>query len=142
MVKKMMMRIRKYLDIITISIVSIVVTSLLVYLTNFREVFMVEKIYREVFTLFGVFFGALITAYTILTAMHISKSLKDTSAFRRLNTYFLASIYTVILSMILGFSFYFLNSSILFFIQILFSIFSMLMMSYLIKILHQLLNVR
>ena len=135
-----MKKLKQNKDLIIIVMFSLVISILLFIIRDFREVYILEKLNSVLLPIFGVFLGGLITSYTILIALNrqIPNEVKETKAYPRINKYFVTALYSILLLIILNISFYFVKNVVLLLIQIFLSVFSVLMIAYIIFTIYKL----
>ena len=137
-----MRTIKQNIDLIIIILLSLLIFIPILFNADyFINLYITENLNSVLLPVFGVFLGCLITSYTILVTLsdRIPNRVKGTKAYLRINRYFLLALYTLILKIIFDISFYFLKSSFVM-IQIFLSIFSILMIAYLVLIIHKLIS--
>jgi len=140
---KMKNNIKQNREIITILIIAIILSVLLINCEKFIETYNTSGLNNALFSLFGVFLGCLVTAYTITIAFNnqIPKKVKDTKAYKRVNIHFLITLLTLVLLIVLNLSLYFINIKTILFLIIFLSIFSILMVCFLILIIFKLVSI-
>ena len=130
-------------EIMLILIISILGS---IYLSNnfiFTEKYLENELNNILLPVFGVLLGSLITAYTITIAFNnqIPKRVKQTKAYKRINLYFLITLFSLFILIISSLSFYFADTKLVFFINLFLTIYSLLMFFYLIITIYMLVRI-
>ena len=133
----------QWISLIIIILSIVVCIPVFFYSSYFIDLYISEGLNNVLLPVFGVFLGCLITSYTVLVALRerIPDRIKDTHAYRKINKYFLLSLYTLIIKIMLDMSFYFINNTFSIVIQIFLSVFSIFMVAYIIFIMHKLISI-
>ena len=136
-------KIKQNKDIIIILIITIILSALLITCKKFIETYSKSGLNNNLFILFGVFLGCLITAYTITIAFNgqMPKRIKETNAYKRVNTHFLITLLAIIVLIILNLIICFINKTLVLFFIIFLSIFSILMICFLILVIFKLASI-
>lgn len=127
-------------EVILIIFIAILSAS---YLSNnlfFIETYLKNNLNNILLPVFGVLFGSLITAYTLIVAFSeiIPKNVKETKAYKKVNIHFFITLLSLLIILITSLLFYFFNGKIIMFINILLSVFSFFMFFLLIITIYQL----
>jgi len=127
-------------EVILIFIIAILSSIYLSGNQLFIDKFLSNGLNNLLLPVFGVLLGSLITAYTITIAFssQISKKIKETKAYKRINLHFLLTLFSLLILMITSILFYFTDGRTIFLINLFLIIYSLLMFFYLILIIFML----
>ena len=120
--------IKKRKELILVLLLSLIITILLYFLFNSRiiDIFSKKDVNGALFQVGLILVGFVLTAYTIFIGINtqLSKEIRETESYRKINARFLISIILNLLLIILGLLFLFYNNSLIIFLEIFLTIFS------------------
>lgn len=136
-------KIKQNREVILIIIIAILFAVYLSNNTFFVDKYLENNLNNILLPIFGVFFGSLITAYTLIIAFNerIPRSIKETKAYKKVNIHFFVTLLSLLIILITSLLFYFFDGKVIMFINLFLSIFSFLMFFILIVTIYQLVKI-
>ena len=139
----MIKKIKQNKEVIMIVIIAILFSVYLISNSLFVEKYLENKLNNILLPVFGVLFGSLITAYTLIIAFsnQIPIRIRQTRGYKKVNIHFFMTLSSLLILLITSLLFYFLEGKLIMFINLFLSIFSFLMFFLLIITIYQLVRI-